>query len=87
MGIQIASLFASIGADTSGLNKGLGSAKQSLSKFGGEIAKQVIGVATLSAAIIKAGQVVVDSVRDWADYADGMRLSAQMAGEIGRAHV
>ena len=80
MGIQIASLFASIGADTSGLNKGLGSAKQSLSKFGGEIAKQVIGVATLSAAIIKAGQVVVESVRDWADYADSMRLSAQMAG-------
>ena len=80
MGIQIASLFASIGADTSGLNKGLGSAKQSLSQFGGEIAKQVIGVAALSTAIIKAGQVVVDSVRDWADYADSMRLSAQMAG-------
>jgi len=80
MAIQIASLFASIGADTSGLNKGLGSAKQSLSQFGGEIAKQVIGVAALSTAIIKAGQVVVDSVRDWADYADSMRLSAQMAG-------
>lgn len=80
MGIQIASLFASIGADTSGLNKGLGSAKQSLQGFGGEIAKQVIGVATLSAAVYKAGQVVVDSVRDWADYADSMRLSAQMAG-------
>ena len=80
MGIKIASLFASIGADTSGLNKGLGSAKQSLQGFGGEIAKQVIGVATLSAAVYKAGQAVVDSVRDWADYADSMRLSAQMAG-------
>lgn len=80
MGIQIASLFASIGADTNGLNKGLGSAKQSLTQFGGEMAKQVVGVATLSAAVYKAGQVVVDSVRDWADYADSMRLSAQMAG-------
>lgn len=80
MGIQIASLFASIGADTSGLNKGLGSAKQSLSQFGGEMAKQVVGTVSLAAAVYKAGQVVVDSVRDWADYADGMRLSAQMAG-------
>ena len=80
MGIQIASLFASIGADTSGLNKGLGSAKTSLQQFGGEMAKQVIGTVSLTAAIYKAGQTVVQSVRDWADYADTMRLSAQMAG-------
>ena len=80
MGIQIASLFASIGADTSGLNKGLGSAKQSLTQFGGEMAKTVIGTVSLAAAVYKAGQAVVDSVRDWADYADSMRLSAQMAG-------
>ena len=44
------------------------------------MAKQVIGTVSLTAAVYKAGQVVVDSVRDWADYADGMRLSAQMAG-------
>ena len=80
MGINIASLFASVGADTSGLTKGLGSAKSSLSQFGGEMAKQVIGTVSLTAAIYKAGQTVVQSVRDWADYADGMRLSAQMAG-------
>ena len=80
MGIQIASLFASIGADTSGLDKGLGSAKQSLSQFGGEMAKQVIGTVSLTAAVYKAGQAVVESVRDWADYADTMRMSAQMAG-------
>ena len=80
MGIQIASLFATIGADTSGLNKGLGSAKQSLTQFGGEMAKTVIGTVSLAAAVYKAGQVVVDSVTDWADYADSMRLSAQMAG-------
>lgn len=80
MGIQIASLFASIGADTSGLNKGLGSAKTSLQQFGGEMAKQVIGTVSLAAAVYKAGQTVAQSVSDWADYADSMRLSAQMAG-------
>ena len=80
MGIQIASLFASIGADTSGLNKGLGSAKSSLSQFGGEMAKQVVGTVSLAAAVYKAGQTVVQSIGDWADYADSMRLSAQMAG-------
>ena len=80
MAIQIASLFATIGVNTDPLNKGLGSAEQSLQGFGGEMAKQVIGTVSLAAAVYKAGQVVVDSVRDWADYADGMRLSAQMAG-------
>ena len=80
MGIQIASLFASVGADTKPLEKGLGSAKQSLQGFGGEMAKQVIGTVSLSAAIYKAGKTVVDSIRDWADYADTMRLSAEMAG-------
>ena len=80
MAIQIASLFASIGVDPSGLNKGLGSAKQSLQQFGGEMAKQVIGTMGLATAIYKAGQFVADSVSDWTDYADAMRLSAQMAG-------
>ena len=80
MAIQIASLFASIGVDPSVLNKGLGSAKTSLQQFGGEMAKQVIGTVSLTAAIYKAGQTVAQSVSDWADYADGMRLSAQMAG-------
>ena len=80
MAIQVASLFASVGVDPSGLIKGLGSAKQSLQKFGGELAKQVIGTVSLATAVYKAGQVVAQSVRDWADYADGMRLSAQMAG-------
>ena len=80
MAIQIASLFASVGADTKPLEKGLGSAKQSLQGFGGEMAKQVIGAVSLSTAIYKVGKTVVDSIRDWADYADSMRLSAQMAG-------
>ena len=80
MGINIASLFATIGVNTDPLNKGLGGAKQSLTQFGGEMAKQVIGVASLTAAVYKAGQTVVDSIGDWADYADSMRLSAQMAG-------
>ena len=80
MAIQIASLFATIGVNTDPLNKGLGSAEQSLQGFGGEMAKQVIGTVSLGALVYKAGEVVVDSVRDWADYADGMRLSAQMAG-------
>ena len=80
MGINIASLFATIGVNTDPLNKGLGGAKQSLTQFGGEMAKQVIGVASLTAAVYKAGQTVVDSVGDWAYYADSMRLSAQMAG-------
>lgn len=79
-GLQIASLFASIGVDAKPLEKGLGGAKQSLQQFGGEMSKQVVGTIGLAAAVYKAGQAVVDSVRDWADYADGMRLSAQMAG-------
>lgn len=80
MAINIASLFATIGVNTDPLNKGLGSAKQSLQGFGGEMAKQVIGTVSLTAAVYKAGQFVASSVSDWADYADGMRLSAQMAG-------
>lgn len=80
MGINIASLFASVGIDTTQLQKGLGGAKQSLSQFGGEMAKQVIGTLSLTTAIYKLGKGVADSITDWADYADTMRLSAQMAG-------
>lgn len=80
MGINVASLFASIGVNTDPLQKGLGGAKQSLQGFGSEMAKQVIGAASLATAVYKVGQTVVDSIRDWADYADGMRLAAQMAG-------
>lgn len=79
-GIQIASLFASIGADTSGLQKGLGSAKASLNSFGTDMAKQVLGAVTLTAALATAGKFVQSSVTDWANYADSMRLSADMAG-------
>lgn len=80
MAINIASLFATVGVNTDQLNKGLGSAKQSLQGFGSEMAKQVIGTVSLTAAVYKAGKTVIDSIRDWADYADTMRLSAQMAG-------
>ncbi len=80
MAINIASLFATVGVNTDQLNKGLGSAKQSLQSFGSEMAKQVIGTVSLTAAVYKAGKTVIDSIRDWADYADTMRLSAQMAG-------
>ena len=80
MGINIASLFASVGIDTTQLQKGLGGAKQSLSQFGGEMAKQVIGTLSLTTAIYKLGKGVADSITDWADYADTMRLSAEMAG-------
>ena len=80
MGINIASLFATIGVNTDPLNKGLGGAKQSLQGFGKELAKQVIGTATLATAVYKAGQILVDSIGDWADYADTMRLTAEMAG-------
>ena len=80
MAINIASLFATVGVNTDQLNKGLGSAKQSLQGFGSEMAKQVIGTVSLTSAVYKAGKTVIDSIRDWADYADTMRLSAQMAG-------
>ena len=80
MGINIASLFATIGVNTDPLNKGLGGAKQSLTQFGGEMAKQVIGTLSLTTAIYKLGKGVADSITDWADYADTMRLSAEMAG-------
>ena len=53
MGINIASLFATIGVNTDPLNKGLGGAKQSLTQFGGEMAKQVIGTLSLTTAIYK----------------------------------
>ncbi len=80
LGMQIASLFATVGVNTDPLKKGLGGAKQSLQQFGGEMAKQVVGTVTLAGAVYKAGQTIVDSIRDWTDYADAMRLSAQMAG-------
>ena len=80
MGINIASLFASVGIDTTQLQKGLGGAKQSLLEFGKSLAKQVIGTLSLTTAIYKLGKGVADSITDWADYADTMRLSAEMAG-------
>jgi len=76
----IASLFATIGIDTSSLDKGLGGAKQSLQGFGKELAKQVIGTVGLATATYKAGKAVIESIVNWADYADSMRLSAQMTG-------
>ena len=76
----IASLMATVGVNTDPLNKGLGGAKQSLQGFGKEMAKQVIGTVSLATAVYKAGQTVVESIVNWADYADTMRLSAQMAG-------
>ena len=80
MGINIASLFATIGVNTDPLNKGLGGAKQSLQGFGKELAKQVIGTVSLATATYKAGKAVIESIVNWADYADSMRLSAQMTG-------
>ena len=80
MGINIASLFATIGVNTDPLNKGLGGAKSQLSGFAKELAKSTIGTLSLATATYKAGKAVIDSIRDWADYADSMRLSAQMAG-------
>ena len=76
----IASLFATIGIDTSSLDKGLGGSKSQLLGFGKELAKATIGTLSLATATYKAGKAVIDSIRDWADYADSMRLSAQMAG-------
>lgn len=80
LGIQIASLFASIGVDSKPLEKGLGGAQKSLQQFAGEMAKNIVGTVGLATAVYKAGQAVVEAVNDWADYADSMRLSAQMAG-------
>ena len=76
MGINIASLFATIGVNTDPLNKGLGGAKSQLSGFAKELAKSTIGTLSLATATYKAGKAVIDSIRDWADYADTMRLSA-----------
>jgi len=76
----IASLFATIGIDTSSLDKGLGGSKSQLSGFSKELVKSTIGTLSLATATYKAGKAVIDSIRDWADYADSMRLSAQMAG-------
>ena len=80
LGIQIASLFASIGVDSKPLEKGLGGAQKSLQQFAGEMAKNIVGTVGLATAVYKAGQAVVEAVNNWADYADSMRLSAQMAG-------
>lgn len=80
LGGQIASLFASVGIDTTQLQKGLGGANNSLLQFGKSLAKQVIGTVGLATAIYKLGKGVADSITDWADYADTMRVSAEMAG-------
>lgn len=76
----IASLFATIGIDTSSLDKGLGGSKSQLLGFGKELAKATIGTLSLATATYKAGKAVIDSIRDWADYADTMRMTAEMAG-------
>ncbi len=82
-GMQIASLFASIGADTSGLQKGLKDSESqikttanSLKGFGSELARQVVGTVGLATAVYKVGQAVIESTVNWADYADTMRISA-----------
>lgn len=79
-GTSIASLYATIGADTTGFQNGLGSAKSALSTFGTSLAGQLVSVASVTTAIAGLGKLVSSSVTDWADYADSMRISADMAG-------
>ena len=81
MGINIASLFATIGVNTDPLNKGLGGAKSQLSGFAKELAKSTIGTLSLATATYKAGKAVIDSIRDWADYADSMRIIGDKMAE------
>lgn len=73
-GTSIASLYATIGADTTGFQNGLGSAKSALSTFGTSLAGQLVSVASVTTAIAGLGKLVSSSVTDWADYADSMRI-------------
>lgn len=80
MGIKIASLFASIGADTSGLEKGLTSSGEKLGDFGKKLASSVLGVASLGTALYKAGQFALDATKDWATYVEEVYHAANAAG-------
>ena len=55
MAIQIASLFATIGAKTDGLEKGLNQSKQSLEGFGSKVSSVVKTGAALAASLAGAG--------------------------------
>jgi predicted regulator of Ras-like GTPase activity (Roadblock/LC7/MglB family) len=46
----------------------------------GAVASKVIGVTSLVTGFMKVGEFVGSTVTDWADYADSMRLGAELAG-------
>lgn len=79
-GINIATLFASIGADTSGLQSGLNKAKGSLEDFGSSVVSKIATVATLTAAVSALGQFLYDSATGWAEYGESVYHAANLAG-------
>lgn len=68
-GLEIASLYAKIGADTSGLEKGLGSAKSELSNLDTAMSQLQTGVtvafAAMGAAAVAMGSIVVKTGFDF----------------------
>lgn len=79
MAQQIASLYAKIGADTKGLDKGLGSTKSKLKTIGGNIAKYV-GPAAIGAALVGAGKKAADVAGDFESQMNTLAIAARSSG-------
>jgi TP901 family phage tail tape measure protein len=79
--VQVASLFASVGADLSGLNKGLGKAQLALGTFAGNMMTGVVNV------LAKAGQALVglgtEAVNLAADFEKQMAILSIAASSSG----
>ena len=69
---EIARLFATIGADTKGFEKGMGSAKGSLKSFASDILKNGANIVALGSALIgfgaAAAKVLDQAGKDWAAF-------------------
>jgi len=71
-GMQVASLYASIGADTGDLDKGLKGAKGALEdladNFDSSSLKIAAAVGVIGSAVVTVARWAYDSANDWADY-------------------
>jgi len=80
-GMEIASLYARIGADLTGLNSGLRTADRKLSSFGGTLSKVGMGItAAITAPLVGLGAKAVQTAGEFESAVNLMGIAAKGAG-------
>lgn len=78
-GTQIASLYATVGADVSGLTKGLGQAQGKLKKFAGVVASG-LGMAGLATAAVGIGKAMIGTAKSFESSMNVLTVAARSSG-------